>query len=254
MTKLKIVSWNINGLRTRFKNKQLDPIFNENPDIILFQETRATYDLFDSKLKEIPDYNLYISPADNIRSGGIATFSKIKPNLVKKFFKRPNSKFKGKILNFDFEDFNLVHIQAFTGSGAKTNLELKLSFFEDLIDYSKEIAKDKVIIAGDFNIAHNEKDVSDPESAAKSPNFLEDERKFLDELENIGYKDVYRLLNQDAEEYSSWKSPKARKSNQGSRLDYFFVSNSLVDSIIETKISSQIDGSKHAPIEMIIDI
>jgi len=254
MAKLKIVSWNINGLRTRFKNKQLEPIFNENPDIILFQEIKATYDQLDSNLKEIPDYDLYIAPAENSRSGGITTFTKVKPNLVKKFFKNPNPIFKGRILNFEFDDFNLVHIQAPTGSGAKTNLESKLNFFEDLVAFSKEIANDKVIIVGDFNIAHNEKDVYDTESAAKSPNFLKEERKFLDELENIGYKDVYRLLNQDSEEYSSWKSAKARTSNQGFRLDYFFVSGSLIDSISETKILSQIEGSKHAPIELIIDI
>ncbi|MCL2116129.1 MAG: exodeoxyribonuclease III [Methanobrevibacter sp.] len=254
MTKLRIVSWNINGLRTRFKNNELNPIFDENHDIILFQEVKAKYDQLDLKLKEIPDYNFYISPGENTRFGGIATFSKIKPNLVKKFFKNPDSKFKGRILNFAFDDFNLVHVYAPAGTGVKINLESKLSFFEDLIAYSKEIANDNVIIAGDFNIAHNEKDVSDPESAAKSPSFLENERKFLDELENLGFKDAYRLLNQDNEEYSAWKSAKARKSNQGSRLDYFFVSNSLKDSISESKILSQIEGSKHAPIEMIIDI
>lgn len=254
MTELKIVSWNINGLRTRFKNKQLDPIFNENSDILLFQETKAKYDQLDPKLKEISEYNFYISPADNSRSGGIATFSKIKPNFVKKFFKGSNSEFKGRILNFDFNDFKLLHIYAPTGIGAKANLDSKFNFYKDLIDYSKEIANDNIIIVGDFNIAHNEKDVSDPESAAKSPTFLEDERKFLDELENLGFTDAYRLLNKDATEYSSWKSTKSRKSNQGARLDYFFVSNSLKDSIIETKILSNIEGSKHAPIEMIIDI
>ncbi|MDR2967169.1 MAG: exodeoxyribonuclease III [Methanobacteriaceae archaeon] len=254
MTKLKIVSWNINGLRTRFKNKQLDPIFNETPDIILFQEIKAKYDQLDSELTRMPDYNFYISPAENSRFGGIATFSKIKPSLVKKFLKNPNSEFKGRILNFDFEDFNLVHIHSPSGSGAKVNLESKLSFYEDLIAYSKEMVKDNVIIAGDFNIAHNEKDVSDPESAVKSPNFLKNERKFLDELEDLGFIDAYRLLNKNTEEYSSWKSVKARKSNHGSRLDYFFVSQSLKNSIIEAKILSLIEGSKHAPIEMIIDI
>lgn len=254
MSKLKIVSWNINGLRTRFKNNQLDPMFNENPDILLFQETKAKYDQLDPKLKEIPEYNSYFSPAENSRSGGIATFSKIKPNLIKKFFKNSNSKFKGRILNFEFDNFNLIHIYAPTGSGAKANLESKLNFYEELIDYSKEIANKNVIIAGDFNIAHNDKDISDPESAIKSPTFLKDERKFLDELENLGYKDVYRLLNPESNEYSSWKSVKARNSNQGSRLDYFFVSSSLKDSIIETKILSEIEGSKHAPIKMIIDI
>jgi len=254
MTKLKIISWNINGLRTRFKNKQLDPIFNENPDILLFQEIKAKYDQLDSELKEIPNYNFYISPAENTRSGGIATFSKIKPNLIKKYFKDPNPKFKSRILNFNFDGFTLVHIHAPTGIGAKINLESKLSFYEDLINYTKELVDENVIIAGDFSIAHNDIDLSDPESAAKSPNFLEDERKFLDELVNLGFNDAYRLLNQDSQEYSSWKSAKARKSNQGFRLDYFFISNSLKESIIETKILSHIEGSKHAPIELIIDI
>ena len=254
MTKLKIISWNINGLRTRFKKDQLDQVFDKNPDIILFQETKAKYDQLDPKLKELPEYNLYISPAESSRSGGIVTYSKIKPNLIKKYFKKPDSQFKSRILNIEFDGFNMIHIHAPTGSGAKANLESKLNFYEDLINYSKEIANDNVIIAGDFSIAHNEKDVSDPESAAKSPNFLKEERKFLDDLEDLGFNDAYRLLNQDSDEYSSWKSAKAKKDNQGARIDYFFVSNSLKDYIIETKILSSIEGSKHAPIELIIDI
>ena len=94
MSKIKLISWNINGIRTRAKNKEIDPIFDENPDIILFQETKAKYDQLDSNLKNIEGYHSYFSPGESTRSGGIATFSKIKPSLVKKFFKIPDSTLK----------------------------------------------------------------------------------------------------------------------------------------------------------------
>lgn len=254
MSKLKIISWNVNGLRTRFKNKQLEPLFAENPDILLFQETKAKYDQLDDKLKKINDYTSYFSPGETSRSGGIATFSKIKPLFIKKFFKENDASLKGRVLNFDFDGFKLIHIYAPTGAGLKTNFKLKLDFYKNLLKYIETISSEKVIIAGDFNIAHNEKDISNPEDASQSTNFLSEERELMDKIESFGFKDSYRLLHSDEEKYSSWKSTKAKKTDEGARLDYFFVSESLVESIEESNILSDIEGSKHAPIELVINI
>ncbi|KZX17518.1 exodeoxyribonuclease [Methanobrevibacter cuticularis] len=254
MSKMEIISWNINGIRTRFKNKEIDPIFSEIPDIILFQETKAKYEQLDSKLKNIDDYYSYFSPGQSTRAGGIAAFSKIKPQLVKKFLDKPDDSLNGRVLNFTFDEFVLLHIYAPSGTGAKVNLEKKISFFDELLKIAKKLADKKVIVAGDFNIAHGEKDISNPQDNQKSVNFLEKEREVLDKLEELGYVDSYRSLNTDKTEYSSWKSAKAKETNEGARLDYFFVSKNLKESIKEATIMSDIEGSKHAPVKIVLDI
>lgn len=254
MGKIKIISWNINGIRTRAKNKEIDPIYGENPDIILFQETKAKYEQLDSNLKNIEGYNTYFSPGETTRTGGIATFSKLKPKLVKRFFDVPDSSLKMRILNFEFDNFTLIHIYAPYGFNSKADKEIKLSFYNKLLEFAEKSADDNVIIAGDFNIAHSEKDVSDPEKASKNSSFFDEERDIINEIEKLGYFDSFRLLNPDEIEFSSWKSQKAKESDEGSRLDYFFISKSLKDSLIESKILSDINGSKHAPIELVIDI
>jgi len=253
MSKIKLISWNINGIRTRSKNKEIDPIFDANPDIILFQETKAKYSQLDSNLKNIEGYNAYFSPGESTRSGGIAVFSKLKPRLVEKFFDFPDSSLKMKVLNFSFDNFRLIHIYAPTGNGSKANLEAKLEFYEKLLNFVKKHNDDNIIIGGDFNIAHTEKDISNPEKATKSITFLEEEREIIDKLEKLGFVDSFRKIKPEDTIFSSWKSQKAKESNEGSRLDYFFVSKSLKDSIENSKILSEIEGSKHSPIELVLD-
>jgi len=254
MSKIKLISWNINGIRTRAKNKEIDPIFDENPDIILFQETKAKYDQLDSNLKNIEGYHSYFSPGESTRSGGIATFSKIKPSLVKKFFKIPDSTLKMKVLNFNFDNFTLIHIYAPTGTGSKANKDAKLEFFNKLLNFAEKHSDDNVIIAGDFNIAHSEKDISNPEDSSKTVTFLEEEREIIDKLEKFGFVDSFRAINPDEVAFSAWKSQKAKESGEGSRLDYFFISKNLKESIEDSKILSEIEGSKHSPIELVLDI
>lgn len=254
MSKIKIISWNINGIRTRAKNKEIDPIYTENPDVILFQETKAKYEQLDSNLKDIEDYTTYFSQGETTRAGGIATFSKLKPKVVKRFFDLPDKSLKMRLLNFNFDNFKLIHIYAPSGSGSKKNKEIKLEFYKKLLDFAEKSANDNVIIAGDFNIAHTEKDVSDPEKASKAANFSNEEREVIDKLEKLGYVDSFRSLNPDEIQFSAWKSQKTKGSGEGSRLDYFFVSKNLKDSISDSKILADIDGSKHAPIELVMDI
>ena len=254
MSKMKIISWNINGIRTRAKNKELDSIFDANPEIILFQETKAKYEQLDSNLKNIEGYSAYFSPGESNRSGGIAIFSKIKPILAKKFFDIPDSSLKTKVLNINFDNFKLIHIYGPSGTGSTANKEAKLEFYNQLLDFAQKHSDENIIIAGDFNIAHTEKDISNPEKASKTVSFLDEERKFIDKLEKLGFIDSFRLINPDDIVFSSWKSPKAKESGEGSRLDYFFVSKNLKNAVKDSKILSDIEGSKHYPIELILEI
>ncbi|KZX11908.1 exodeoxyribonuclease III [Methanobrevibacter filiformis] len=253
MSKLHIISWTLNGIRTRFKNKEMEPIFTEDPDIILVQETKATYEqVHKSKIENIPEYYFYSSKNKDSRNGGIATYTKLKPRCVTKYFQKPNDSFKEKILNFKFDDFRLIHIYGPNSGTSKKDFENKKLFFESLNSYLKKIAGEQIIIAGNFNTPHLTEDISELE-LNKTKNF-DKESEFISKILELGFKDTFRLKNADEVSYTSWKSKESKETNNGARLDYFLVSENLKESVIQSTILNKIEGSKHVPISLIIEI
>ena len=243
MNQTKIISWNANGLRTRIKNKDIDPILKENPDIILFQETKASFEKMDKKFLDESGYNYYFLKGESERTGGLATFCKKMPKIVKRFFNEADDAL-GRASVLEFEDFTLIHIYAPTGTGKKANMLEKLDYYNNLIDFISQNKDENMIIAGDFNIAHEEKDIFDKDTKVS---FTEEEREVIDKIIDLGFSDAYRLFNDDVK-YSSWKNNDAKEANEGSRVDYFFVSKSLKDNVKSSDILDNIKSSKHAPI------
>ncbi len=243
MNQTKIISWNANGLRTRIKNKDIDPILKENPDIILFQETKASFEKMDKKFLDESGYNYYFLKGESERTGGLATFCKKMPRVVKRFFNEADDAL-GRASVLEFEDFTLIHIYAPTGTGKKANMLEKLDYYNNLIDFISQNKDENMIIAGDFNIAHEEKDIFDKDTKVS---FTEEEREVIDKIIDLGFSDAYRLFNDDVK-YSSWKNNDAKEANEGSRVDYFFVSKSLKDNVKSSDILNNIKSSKHAPI------
>ena len=243
MNQTKIISWNANGLRTRIKNKDIDPILKENPDIILFQETKASFEKMDKKFLDESGYNYYFLKGESERTGGLATFCKKMPRVVKRFFNEADDAL-GRASVLEFEDFTLIHIYAPTGTGKKANMLEKLDYYNNLIDFISQNKDENMIIAGDFNIAHEEKDIFDKDTKVS---FTEEEREVIDKIIDLGFSDAYRLSNDDVK-YSSWKNNDAKEANEGSRVDYFFVSKSLKDNVKSSDILDNIKSSKHAPI------
>lgn len=243
MNQTKIISWNANGLRTRIKNKDIDPILKENPDIILFQETKASFEKMDKKFLDESGYNYYFLKGESERTGGLATFCKKMPRVVKRFFNEADDAL-GRASVLEFEDFTLIHIYAPTGTGKKANMLEKLDYYNNLIDFISQNKDENIIIAGDFNIAHEEKDIFDKDTKVS---FTEEEREVIDKIIDLGFSDAYRLFNDDVK-YSSWKNNDAKEANEGSRVDYFFVSKSLKDNVKSSDILDNIKSSKHAPI------
>lgn len=248
MNKVKIISWNANGIRTRIKNKDTNPIFESEPDIILFQETKAEYDQMNKKFLEECGYNFYFLKGESARTGGLATFTKETPKIIKRFFNK-SSDALGRASVLEFNDFTLVHIYGPTGTGSKAKLAEKVNYFNNLLKFLEKKADQNIIIAGDFNIAHTENDVADLDTKIT---FTDEERKVLDNLEDLGFVDTFRLFN-NGKVYSSWKTQEARENNEGSRLDYFFVSKSLADKVKSSEILEGFESSKHAPIELLIE-
>ena len=250
MSELKIISWNVNGIRTRIKNKDINPVLEENPDIILFQETKTEYEKMEHKFLDNCGYEYYFLRGESARTGGLATFTKEKPNIVKRFFNHSTDAL-GRASVLDFGNFTLIHLYVPVGTGNKAKLKEKLEYLKNLLDFAKKNSENDLIIAGDFNIAHKEDDISDLDTKVT---FTIEEREILDELESLGFVDAFRLFEKEGKQFTSWKNQEARDNNEGSRLDYFFVSKSLKDKVKSCSILNEITSSKHAPIELILDL
>ena len=231
MSELKIISWNVNGIRTRIKNKDLNPILEKDADIILFQETKTEYEKMDKKFLDKCGYEYYFLKGESARTGGLASFTKEMPSIVKRF--------------------TLIHLYAPAGTQNKSKLNEKLEYLKNLLDFAERNSEKDLIIAGDFNIAHKEEDISNLDTKTT---FTDAEREILDKLESFGFVDAFRLFNKEDKQYTSWKNQQARENNEGSRLDYFFVSKSLADNVKSCSILDDIDSSKHAPIELILEL
>ena len=250
MSELKIISWNVNGIRTRIKNKDVNPVLEEDADIILFQETKTDYEKMDKKFLEDCGYEYYFLKGESARTGGLATFTKEKPNVVKRFFKQ-SADALGRASVLDFDNFTLIHLYAPAGTGTKAKLNEKLGYFNNLLDFAQKNADKDLIIAGDFNIAHKEEDISDLDTKVT---FTDEEREVLEKLVSFGFVDAFRLFEKEEKQFTSWKNQEARENNEGARLDYFFVSKSLSDKVKSCVILNEITSSKHAPIEIVLDL
>lgn len=250
MSELKIISWNANGIKTRIKNKDVNPILEREADILLFQETKTSYEKMDKKFLDKCEYEYYFLKGESPRTGGLATFSNEKPNIVKRFF-IDSSDALGRASVLDYDNFTLIHVYAPAGTGTKAKLEEKLNYFKNLLSFAQKNQDKDLIIAGDFNIAHKEEDIFDLDTKVT---FTDEEREALDNLESFGFVDAFRLFNKDKGQFTSWKNQEARDNNEGARLDYFFVSKSLADKVQSCSILGEIDSSKHAPIELILNL
>ncbi len=204
----------------------------------------------DKKFLDKSGYEYYFLKGESARTGGLATLTKEKPNIVKRFFKDSNDAL-GRASVLDYNDFTLIHVYAPQGTGNKAKLKEKLDYFNNLLYLAQKNSAKDMIIAGDFNIAHKEEDIADLNTKVT---FTDDEREILDKLESFGFVDAFRSENKEEKQFTSWKNQEARDNNEGARLDYFFISKSLMDKVKSCTILNEIDSSKHAPIELILDL
>lgn len=256
MKELKILSWNVNGLRTRFKRGYLKQVFDLDPHILCFQEIKSTEEQLPKELKEIEGYYSYFHPSKKLKGyAGVAIYAKNKPKTIEKSFSNSEYEDEGRILKATFEDFILFNIYFPSAQGTKEGLEHKFKFYTDFLNEMNKLKDKNVIICGDFNIAHNEIDLVNPKQASKNQGFLPEERAFLDELVNSSYTDTFRMFNKKPENYTWWPyGHNCRQKNIGMRIDHFFVNKNLKDNINSAYILSDVIGSDHCPIGVSITL
>ncbi len=252
---LKIISWNVNGIRAVIKKGFPDFIKNESPDVLCLQETKARPEQVDMDLPQYP-YQFWNS-AEKKGYSGTAVFSKIKPLNVTYGINSEEHDSEGRVITLEFEEFFLVNVYVPNAKRDLSRLGYRYENWDpDFLKYLKELEKRKpVIFCGDMNVAHKEIDLANPKSNRKNAGFTREEREGFDNIVQSGFIDTFREFVTDSGHYTWWSyMNKARDRNIGWRIDYFCVSSELREKLIDSIILPEVMGSDHAPIVLYINI
>lgn len=251
---MKMVSWNVNGLRACVTKGFVD-IFNKlDADIFCLQETKLQEGQIDLTLE---GYYQYWNYAEKKGYSGTAIFTKKEPLAVTNGIGIDEHNTEGRVITLEFEDFFFVTCYTPNSQNELKRLDYRMKWEDDFREYLLRLNKKKpVILCGDLNVAHNEIDLKNPKTNRKNAGFSDEEREKMTTLLNSGFTDSFRYLYPDKEGIYSWWSYRfnARKNNAGWRIDYFITSDSIKDKIIDSKIHTDIMGSDHCPVELDIDL
>jgi len=251
---LKLISWNVNGLRSCMEKGFMEFMDSVGADIFSLQETKMHRE---QAQFEFPGYEEYWNSAVRKGYSGTAVFTKMKPLSVSYGLDIEEHDQEGRVITLEFESFYLVNVYTPNSKDGLARLPYRMEWEIAFRNYLMELDRKKPVIAcGDMNVAHNEIDLKNPKSNRKNAGFTDEEREKMTELLAAGFTDSFRLLYPDKTEAYSWWSYrfKARERNAGWRIDYFIVSRSIEDKISEAKIYSDVYGSDHCPVGLEIDI
>lgn len=248
---MKLISWNVNGIRACI-NKGFNEFFDQvDADIFCIQETKMQEGQADITKA---GYYHYMSSAIKKGYSGTLVYTKIKPLSIS--FGIDNGKYndEGRIITLEYENFYLVNVYTPNSQDGLKRLDYRMIYEDDLKNHLLSLNK-PVILCGDLNVAHERIDIKNPDSNTKNAGFTIEERNKMTELLNSGFIDSYRYLYPQKVEYSWWSYRfNARLNNAGWRIDYFIVSDSIKNNIIDASIHTSIYGSDHCPIQLDIEI
>lgn len=245
---MKFVSWNVNGLRACVTKGFLDYFKEVDADIFAVQETKLQEGQIDLNLE---GYHQYWNYAEKKGYSGTAIFTKKEPLSVSYGIGIEEHDKEGRVITAEYDDFYFVTVYTPNSKEELARLDYRMIWEDEFKAYLKKLEEKKpVIVCGDLNVAHKEIDLKNPNSNRRNAGFTDEERGKLTELLNAGFIDTFRFLYPDKEGVYSWWSYRfnARKNNAGWRIDYFLVSNSLKDKIIDSQIHTEVLGSDHCPV------
>ncbi len=251
---MKLISWNVNGLRAAVKKGFLEYFESVDADIFCLQETKLQAGQIDLDLPEYKDYWNYA-----VKKGysGTAIFTKIEPISVRYGLDIPEHDTEGRVITLEFEKFFMITVYTPNSQAELKRLDYRMTFEDAILTYVKKLDETKpVVLCGDLNVAHEEIDLKNPKTNRKNAGFSDEERaKFTTFLE-AGFVDSFRYFYPDLEGAYSWWSYRmnARAQNTGWRIDYFVVSERLKDNLVDAKIHLDVLGSDHCPVELELNI
>jgi len=250
----KLISWNVNGLRSCMGKGFMDFFDSVDADIFCLQEIKLSEGQIEWN-KE--NYYSYWNYAEKKGYSGTAVFSKEKPLSVKYGIGIDEHDHEGRVITLEFENFYMVTVYTPNSQRELTRLEYRMKWEDDFRNFLNDLRKTKpVVVTGDMNVAHKEIDLKNPKTNRKNAGFTDEERQKMTELLDSGFIDTFRYFYPDAEQRYSWWSYmfKSREKNAGWRIDYFLASKELEDRLISAEIHDKVLGSDHCPIELVIDL
>lgn len=254
---MKITTWNVNGLRAALKNGVDNWLKSADPDVLCLQEIRARPDqLTDAQKASLEKNNPIWNPAERPGYSGVATFSKVLPLESEKGLGIPRFDEEGRTIQTLFPGFRIFNLYVPNGKRDLSRVEYKLGFYQELLEVCDVLHQkgEKIILCGDFNTCHQPIDLRNPEANSGTTGFLPEERAWIDLYLEHGFRDIYRDLYPDREQYTWWTYRfQARQRNIGWRLDYFLISERLVEQVEDVVIHDDVLGSDHCPVSLLID-
>lgn len=247
---MKLISWNVNGLRACLQKGFLDFFKEADADIFCLQETKLQAGQHDL---ELPGYYQYWNYAQKKGYSGTALFTKEKPLCVTYGIGMEEHDTEGRVITAEFEDFYVVTVYTPNSQRELARLDYRMRWERDFLEYIKGLnAKKNVIFCGDLNVAHEEIDLKNPKTNHKNAGFTDEERACFSKVLDSGFIDTFRYFYPDLEGVYSWWSYmfQARAKNAGWRIDYFVVSQALKERLADAKIHTKVTGSDHCPVEL----
>lgn len=249
---MRIISYNVNGIRAAINKGFVDWLKTDPADIICLQEIKAHKENVAFHLIEELGFETYWCPAEKKGYSGVAIFSKIKPDDVAYGCHMEQSNTEGRIIRADFGDITLINAYFPSGTSGEIRQTYKYQWLDEFFDYVNELRKQrpKLIICGDYNIAHKEIDIHDPKGNKNTTGFLPEERAWMDKFLSNGYIDTFRHFNKEPHHYSWWSQrfPSVRLNNKGWRIDYISVTDALEPQLMHAAIYPDVKHSDHCPV------
>ncbi len=253
---MKISTWNINGIRAALGKKAFNWLNEFQPDVVCLQEIKAKEGQFDTDLFASMGYECVWNPAERPGYSGTGTLFKIKPASSSFGLGIQRFDCEGRIIQSSFLNFELFNIYFPNGGQENERVPYKLEFYDSLLNYCKGLIDSgkEIILTGDFNTAHKEIDLKNPKSNQKNTGFLPEEREWIDKYLSQGFHDIFRILYPNLVKYTWWTYRfNARKNDVGWRIDYFLITKNLIKRVKDVIIHSEILGSDHCPVTLIIE-
>ena len=254
---MKLLSWNVNGIRAAVKKGFLEYLEDENPEIICIQETKAHKEQLTSEILEDHGYFPYWHSGQKKGYSGVATFCKEEPLYIQEGIGIKKYDDEGRVLITEHNKFLLYNIYFPNGQKNEERLKYKLDFYDDLLPIINDQVEsgNNVIVTGDWNTAHRPIDLARPNENKNTSGFMPIEREKVDEYILNGWIDTFRLFHEEGGRYSWWTYRfGARDRNIGWRIDYFFVNEGMVEICTDADIHQNIFGSDHCPVSLILDL
>lgn len=248
---MKILSYNVNGIRAALKKGFADWLTQENPDVVCIQETKAQEEQIDSALFKSLGYDSYWFSAQKKGYSGVGILTKITPDHVEKGMGIDKYDAEGRMIRIDIGDISIASIYHPSGTSGDVRQDFKMQWLDDFLNYAEKLREKRpnLILAGDYNIAHKEIDIHDPKGNKNNSGFLPEERAWIDKLIAHNYIDTYRYFHDTPDKYSWWTYRfQARSRNKGWRIDYLFVTKEMEKYLVDADILTDVFHSDHCPV------